>query len=152
MAELSAIDILVIGYYDDGNAHKFTAAELQAMRQWVANGGKALISCDASDYDEVCRAFGHPTGTAQSNPPMVVTNAALTHPIFSGPFGSLATYNVGGTYTVFTSNVGSDVFATQTGGPEAAMLQAREVGSTVARPRPIRESARTDLDVWAVAR
>jgi hypothetical protein len=132
VAELQALDILIIGYYNDSNANKFTAAELQAMRQWVANGGRIIISCDSSDYDEVCRAFANPTGSTQSINPMLVPPSAQTHPVFSGPFGSMTEFSTSGTHTVFTSPAGSDVLATETGTPGATMLQARDVGCGLA--------------------
>ena len=102
---LSTFDIFFIGYLDDIDADNFTAQELQAFQDWVDAGGTMVITCDDTDYDEVCSDFG-PTPTGDVDPPVGPAGAGVNHPIFDGPFGEPTEIAMDGTQTSFENTGG----------------------------------------------
>lgn len=120
---LNSFDVFFIGYLDDANPNAFTPAEIAAMQSYVNSGGTMIVTCDDSNYDAVCAAFGHPAspiGTGVN--PIVPTAAGTASPIFTGPFGSVTAINEFGTKGVFTVATGATVLG---------------VDSTAGTPQPV---------------
>lgn len=106
LTALSTFDVFFIGYLDDDNSNAFTADELQAMQLWVENGGTMVITCDETNYDAVCEAFGTVVSNSSSNPPVEPTVAGSTHPVFDGPFGMPVSVEQSGDYSYFEDTGG----------------------------------------------
>ncbi len=83
--------------------------------------GVLIVTCDEEGYDAVCTTFGHPATTSALNP-MVPVGAGVSHPIFAGPFGTVANFNMQGTQGHFTMTTGATVLAED---------------STAGTPRPV---------------
>ncbi len=135
VAELQKFDVFIIGYLYDGSTNKFTAAELQAMRAWVAQGGRLIISCDATGYAEVCRAFGHNPSTNSANP-HTTTAAGQAHPIFAAaaPFSggvALPGLAVSGAHATFPETDGATVLAVDATS-KAIFIERQDVGCGLA--------------------
>ncbi len=139
LAVLQQFDIFIVGYYNDSSAAAFTAAELEAFRQWVSQGGRMLISCDSSTYDTVCREFGNPIGGSSSTT-STVSAAGMLHPIYAAgsPFSggvAIPTFNLSGSVSYFRQDEaqGAIVLGHQTGNPaRATMIQRKDVGCGLA--------------------
>ncbi|MBL8115796.1 MAG: DUF11 domain-containing protein [Acidobacteria bacterium] len=131
-AALSGYDALFIGYFNDGSANTFTAAELLAMKEWVTDGGSILVSCDNFDHDNVCNAFGYPAlATLDIANPMTPTALGTAHPAFSGPFGPVASFSGYQTIGFFYSSVGADVLARDPNGTPVVLEKAYGQGKVV---------------------
>jgi len=109
LTALSTFDIFFIGYLDDGSPGAFTAEELQAMQDWVAAGGTMVITCDDSNFDTVCTAFGPEPSGSSAQPPVGPTVAGASHPVFIGPFGSPTELNMDGSTQYFGATAGFTV-------------------------------------------
>jgi hypothetical protein len=114
-AVLADIDVFFIGYLSDDNPNAFTADEISAFQTWVNGGGAIIITCDDSNYDAICEAFGHPS-TSQGSSPVVVEGSALTHPLFDGPFGIISTFGSAGTIGYFADANGATILARESSG------------------------------------
>jgi hypothetical protein len=107
---LAGVDVFFIGYLLDEDDDAFTANEISALKSWVSSGGSIILTCDDSNYDALCEAFGHPS-TSQGASPVVVEASALGHPLFDGPFGTISTFGSAGTIGYFTTDNGATVLA-----------------------------------------
>ncbi len=111
-AALNAFDTFFVGYFFDTAPDAFTAAELQALKAWVNDGGNLVTTCDSSNYDNVCAAFGYPVlATLDTANPMTPTPLGVPHPAFSGPFGGVSSFVGNLTIGYFFSSLGADVLA-----------------------------------------
>jgi len=108
LATLQAFDVFFIGYLGDASGNAFTAAELQAFQDYVSNGGRMLVTCDDTDFDDVCAAFG-PTPGSTANPPVSPTTTGATDPAFDGPFGTATSLNMSGTTQSYVATAGFTV-------------------------------------------
>ena len=109
LTSLSTFDVFFIGYLPDDDPDAFSAGELQAMQDWVAAGGTMVITCDDSNYDAVCTAFGPTPSASGAAPPVVPTVAGSTHPVFDGPFGTPGGLDMSGTALYFGNTAGFTV-------------------------------------------
>jgi hypothetical protein len=117
LATLQAFDVFFIGFLDDADANAFTAAELQAFQDYVSGGGRMVVTCDDTDYDDVCAAFG-PTPGANATAPVEPTTAGSTDPLFDGPFGTASSLGMSGTQRIYGATAGFTVLGEdQSGGP-----------------------------------
>ena len=98
---LSNFDIFFIGYLDDFSANAFTPAELDAFSAWVTGGGILIVTCDDSNHKAVCEKFGYPPTDDAISPPTIPAEADVLHPIFDGPFGSVAEIGMSPNYGYF---------------------------------------------------
>lgn len=128
---LSTFDIFFIGYFQDDDENAFTADELDAMQDWVADGGTMVITCDSPSQDAVCEAFGPVPSASNASPPVNPTIAGATRPPFDGPFGTPSELNMSGLTRYFEDTGGFMVLAEdQDGNPvvlEALIGQGRVV-------------------------
>lgn len=122
-ATLAAYDVFFIGYFRDGT---FSTAELDAMYEFVENGGRMLITGDNSRFDQVVAYFGHPT-TTQGPVPNFPEVGQENHPVFDGPFGLVTTYNAAASRGFFTTTVGATVIGRDANG--GATLLEKNIGS-----------------------
>lgn len=108
---LSNFDVFFIGYFYDSDENAFTASELQAMQEWVSDGGTMIISCDSPDQDAVCAAFGPVPSDEDANPPVNPTVTGATRPPFDGPFGTPTELDMAGYMRYFDDTGGFQVLA-----------------------------------------
>lgn len=105
---LSGVEIVFIGYLADGHANAFSNSELNALENFVENGGALLVTCDASNYDAVCARFGYPIvgggGYLQS-----ASGAGFNHPALVGPFGAARQVAAQGSIGNFANSVDATV-------------------------------------------
>jgi hypothetical protein len=125
---LAAFDAFFIGYLDDGDANAFTPGELGALSTWVNGGGVLIVTCDDSGHDAVCAHFGYPASAGAVNP-MAPAGEGVGHPIFNGPFGPVAEFQMGGTQGFFTATAGATVLAQDGSGPPRPVFLARSLGA-----------------------
>jgi len=85
-ATLANFDLFFIGYWQDNT---FSAAELDALFDWVNAGGNLIATSDNSSFDAVVARFGYPNQNGGTVNQIIV---APTHPIFDGPFGVVNTF------------------------------------------------------------
>ena len=126
-ALLNQFDVFFVGYFGDNDGNAFTAAELDAMRAWVWNGGSLIVTCDDESVDATCSAFGHPSGGAGPIT-AVPADGALNHPLVQGAFGSVTSTSVSGDYSTFTATTGSQVVLRDSAGAGAVAI-VRQWGS-----------------------
>jgi nitrite reductase/ring-hydroxylating ferredoxin subunit len=122
-ALLSNYDLFFIGFFPDGT---FSAAELQAMFDWVNNGGRMLITADAANFDAVAAKFGYPSTTQTTNLNLAEPTQ-LNHPIFQGPFGTITQFNGAGSLGYFPTTTGATILARST--QNFATLLEKSVGA-----------------------
>lgn len=108
---LSQFDVFFIGYLWDDSGNAFTNAELVALQDWVSAGGTMVLTCDETDYDAVCEAFGLVPSASDANPPVNPTVAGSSHPVFDGPFGMPTALEMSGTQTYFDDIGGFTILA-----------------------------------------
>jgi len=101
------------------------------MQTWVNGGGTMIVTCDDSSFDAVCSSFGHPaTSGSPGINPIVPTAAGTTHPLFSGPFGTVTAINEVGTRGAFTSTAGATVLAQDsTAGTPLPVVLVQNIGA-----------------------
>jgi len=127
-ALLSQFDVFFVGWFSDSSGVAFTAAELDAIREWVWRGGSAIVTCDSAAVDATCAAFGHPSG-GSNVPPALATADAADHPLVRGPFGAVAQVGFSGNYSTFPTTTGA-VVVLHDSSPEArAAVIVRRWGS-----------------------
>lgn len=128
---LANFDVFFIGWFNDPNVNAFTPAELTAMQTWVNGGGTMIITCDDNTHDAVCAAFGHPaTSGSPGINPIVPTATGASHPLFSGPFGTVTAINEVGTQGAFTSTAGATVLAQDsTPGTPLPVVLVQQIGA-----------------------
>jgi len=115
---LSTFDVFFIGYLDDSDSDDFSNAELDAFALWVEAGGTMIITCDDTSHDDVCDKFGPLPSESNASPPAEPTDAGVSHPIFDGPFGTVAELAMFGTRKYFADTAGFTVLAEdQSGNP-----------------------------------
>lgn len=107
---LSGFDVFFVGWLDDANVNKFTAAEIAAFQSYVTSGGYLIVTCDDTSHAAVCNAFGLTVSGAALNP-MVPTAAGTAYPAFNTPFGAVASFNMALTQGFFSGTGGGTVLA-----------------------------------------
>jgi len=108
---LSQFDVFFIGYLWDDSVNAFSNSELVALQDWVSAGGTMVVTCDDSDYDDVCDAFGLVPSAVDANPPVNPTVAGSSHPVFDGPFGMPSALEMSGTIGYFEDVGGFTILA-----------------------------------------
>jgi hypothetical protein len=123
-AVLSPFDVFFIGWFPDGT---FTNAELQAMYNWVNNGGHMLITADDPNHDAVATYFGYPS-TSAANSPHYPVAGQTNHPVFTSPFGTLSSFNSGGAIGYFSNPSGATILAKDAYGTKVTLME-KNVGA-----------------------
>ena len=126
-ALLGQFDVFFIGYFEDSSPNAFTPAELSAMQSWVNAGGTLITTCDDEGFDAVCSSFGYPV-VDEAESPAAPTSAAQPHPIFSGPFGAVASFELSGDQGAFTTTAGAAVLAQDDQGRPVALIKKQGAG------------------------
>lgn len=85
-ATLANFDVFFIGYWQDGT---FSAAELDALFDWVNAGGNLIATSDNSSFDAVVARFGYPNQNGGTDAQIIIEP---THPIFEGVFGTVNSF------------------------------------------------------------
>ena len=83
-AYLSDVDIMYDGWVSDGD---WDAGELDAMLDWIDDGGVAIVTEDADSADELSTALGAPV-TSRCCDIGTMSPLLADHPIVDGPFGA----------------------------------------------------------------
>jgi hypothetical protein len=87
-ASLASADVFFTGWVPTGS---YTAAERTALRDFVLGGGTLIATTDDTAHTMV-DTFGLTQGDGSGFPTVnTITNS--THPIASGPFGAVASFN-----------------------------------------------------------
>ncbi|NJM39621.1 MAG: hypothetical protein HC853_02045 [Anaerolineae bacterium] len=115
-ANLAQCQVFFLGGFPVGT---FTATEINALKTWSNNGGRVLLGCSRSTgsftyTSDVCAQWGYAMATGNTNPNVPTNPAGTTHPIFNGPFGTVASFNQGGSVQASFSTLpasGSTVLA-----------------------------------------
>ncbi|HEX2252994.1 MAG TPA: hypothetical protein VHQ65_06985 [Thermoanaerobaculia bacterium] len=116
---LAPFDVFFIGYTPDGT---LADAELAALQDWVDAGGSLILTCDDESHDEICELFGRTLG-GNATPPTEPAPGQLTHPLFTGPFGTATTIVNSGNYSYFASAVGATVLAVDDAGLPIILIE-----------------------------
>ena len=87
-ATLAGVDVFFTGWVPSGS---YTAEEKLALREFVLRGGTLIATTDDTGHSMV-DIFGLTQGDGSGNP-TVNTITELAHPIASGPFGAVTTFN-----------------------------------------------------------
>jgi hypothetical protein len=127
-ALLANFDVFFIAYLSDADADAFTPAELAAFQKWVYEGGTMVVTCDDGSHDTVCAYFGYPNN-GDATPPTAVVPTFATHPLFSGPFGAVASIAMSGNYGSFVNTTGAYVLATDSNAAKRATILVRQFGA-----------------------
>ena len=127
-ALLEQFDVFFVGWFGDNTPNAFTAAELDAFRAWVWNGGSLIVTCDDDSVDAVCGAFGHPAGGPLDGP-VVPASGAATHPLVKGQFGEVTSLAFSGDYSSFTATTGASVVLRESGAGQGAVVIVRRWGA-----------------------
>jgi hypothetical protein len=125
---LANFDVFFIGYLNDSDADQFTPAELAAFQKWVYEGGTIIATCDDGGHDAVCAYFGH-ANAGDATPPSVVVPTFSTHPLFSGPFGAVASIGMSGNYGSFVNTTGAYVLATDSNAAKRPTILVQQFGA-----------------------
>ena len=125
---LEQFDVFFVGWFGDNTPNAFTAAELDAFRAWVWNGGSLIVTCDDDSVDAVCGAFGHPAGGPLDGP-VVPASGAATHPLVKGQFGEVTSLAFSGDYSSFTATTGASVVLRESGAGQGAVVIVRRWGA-----------------------
>ena len=83
-AYLSDVDIMYDGWVNDGD---WGVGELDALLDWIDDGGVAIVTEDADYADELSTALGAPV-TSRCCDVGTMTPLVADHPIVDGPFGA----------------------------------------------------------------
>jgi len=124
---LNNFDTFFVGYLDD---ELFSAAELNALRSWVNNGGSLIVTCDDTTVDQTCVFLGHPPTNVDASL-FVPTTAGLEQTTFNGPFGIPRELDTSGNEGRFDDTFGTAVLATDASGGPRVLMQALGLGRIV---------------------
>ncbi|HEV8439115.1 MAG TPA: hypothetical protein VGT40_13555 [Methylomirabilota bacterium] len=127
-ALLANFDVFFIGWLDDANANAFTPTELGALQTWVNGGGILIVTCDDPSHEAVCVSFGYPVATSAQNP-MLPVGAGVGHPIFGGPFGAVASFQMDGNQGFFSTTAGATILAQDSSGPPRPVFLIKNQGA-----------------------
>ena len=124
--QANGCEVFFKGYVFDGD---ITTAERDAMFDWVnINGGTLLSFADNVQFNAFASRFGYGT-TNSGATSWTVDPAALTHPIFDGPFGTASVLTTQAQKSYYNTSAGATVLATVTGNPAQPTMLDVSVGN-----------------------
>lgn len=85
---------------------QWSAAELDAIDDWVTAGGVLITNEDQADADSLATMFGLPVAGSRCCDIGVITPVDTGHPIVDGPFGAWTEIDPGGTLGHFGPTAG----------------------------------------------
>lgn len=85
-ATLANFDVFFIGWWQNNT---FSAAELDALFDWVNAGGNLIATSDDTSHDDVVERFGYPNQNGGTDAQIIIEP---NHPIFDGVFGTVSSF------------------------------------------------------------